>query len=375
MKNKTNVIILSAISLFFCSLTSFAQIDDIYFSRQDAEREAAQIAAQRHIREQQALAVQNNRARVVVIDENDPLIVSDENDFIYSQRLNRFHNADINIYTDTDDFEDVTFSGGGVTNIYITNGFGHPNPWGWNNSFYFGFGVWGNSWVHNPWWWGNPWWGTSWGWGSPWGWNSSWGWGHCRPSWCHFGHCGNFHRPMPRPYYHTTHRPVQRFQNNTRASASNRSNDVRNSPSRTTVRGNEMNRPSTTRESNNPNNVRIQQNQGRGTDAVQQRSNTQPQRSNQGAAVRSGNAGNESSNGSSVSGGNTRSEPSSGSSTRSSSGESSRGSSTQSSSGGSRSGVSSAPSNSGGSRGGGSFGGGSGGSRGGGGSGGARGGR
>jgi len=349
MKNKTKAITLFAVSLFFCPLAFFAQVDDIYYSKKDAENDAAKIEAQKREREQQIQAAKNKQRSKVVIEDtdeyvdNEPIIVTDENDYVYSQRLNKYHNADINIYTDTDDYADMTLSGNGTTNIYIINSgyrYGYNSP-------YWGFGFWGSTWAYDPWYY-NPWWYYR-----PYSyWYSPY---YYRPYYCGNYYYGNYYKP----YYHNTHRPAPRFQTTNSRSG----NTVRSSPPRTVIRSNDVNRSSTIRgssstlRSNNPSTIRSQQNQSRNTD-VTRNSNTQSQRSSSTPSVREGN---------------TRSEPSSGGSVRGSSGESSRGNSSSSySSGSSRSssnsssyssgsssrGSSSSSSGSGGSRGGSSGGGG-----------------
>ena len=98
-------------------------------------------------------------------------------EFLYTRRLERFHNPDVVTSTNDPDFIDYYYSQPAQTasnvNIYV-----NANPWyspyyysSWNWPYY--------GWGYNSWYWNT--WGPSWAWGPSWSW--SWGWG---PSWSYY---------------------------------------------------------------------------------------------------------------------------------------------------------------------------------------------
>lgn len=129
--------------------------------------------------------------------------VPEEENFTYTQRIERFYNPEIvtgsndnelkEVYAYTVDEPAPTAT---TVNIYLEPSYSWYSPWyGWNSWY-------GPSWAYwDPWYagyWGPGWslsWGPSWGWGPSWSW--SWGWG---PSW-------GWGAPLPPPVHHPGYIP------------------------------------------------------------------------------------------------------------------------------------------------------------------------
>ena len=147
--------------------------------------------------------------------------VIDGEEFMYTRRIERFHNPDVVVNTNDDDLIDYYYSAptSSTVNVYVD-----ANPWVspyyWNTPYYsypyynswsWGWnGPWYNYWGPSfSWGWSDPWyswsWGPSFGWN--WGWNSPWypgpsyGWTN---NWWPTGTSGGSSRPHPstsRPAY------------------------------------------------------------------------------------------------------------------------------------------------------------------------------
>ena len=131
-------------------------------------------------------------------------------EFLYTQRIEKFHNPDVVTQTGDADLIDYYYSQPQTTssvNIYVNNGpywnswnypyrysWAYYDPWYWNS--------WGPSWsYYNPWYWNSwdPYWGWSWNWGPsyyPGGWYPPHHWGP-NPGW----------HPTWRPVSHGSSRP------------------------------------------------------------------------------------------------------------------------------------------------------------------------
>lgn len=148
------------------------------------------------------------------LDDAAATVSTDDDDFTYTRRIERFYNPNIVSDSGDDDLVDYyynsTASQPATVNIYVND---YANPW------------WGYSTWNYPWTW-NSWYGPSWSlsWNSAWGWNASWNWGWSPvwyPAWrpYHYYPCYGYHphhhywRPSPagshRPHY-GTHRPTYR---------------------------------------------------------------------------------------------------------------------------------------------------------------------
>lgn len=171
----------------------------------------------------------NRRGIFAPVDTADARVVNADTlgDFLYTRRIEAFHNPDVVTSTGNQDLIDYYYSqgyqqgldDGTVTNITVNsvdpfwwpgyNWYGYPG-WRWRVGYY-------DPWYWNSWAWGPSWswgWGPSWSWGPSWGWD--WGWGPSwHPGWHNPGVGGNTAwRPSPgasRPHASTGswsgHRP------------------------------------------------------------------------------------------------------------------------------------------------------------------------
>lgn len=163
----------------------------------------------------------NRRGQFLVSDS----IVATEDangDFLYTQRIERFHNPDIVAGSNDEELRDVyayAMQQPQNINIYVIDNdpwswygpswsWRYGNPWYWN--------TWGPSWnwslgFYDPYWAWGPSWNWSWGWGPSWGPGWSHGWGHgwgpgWGPSWSGPGMAWN--RPSTPSGSSRPHRPV-----------------------------------------------------------------------------------------------------------------------------------------------------------------------
>lgn len=142
------------------SISVFAQ-DDIYYSDDDEPEEAEEVVKQTTVQSDDGYA---NESVSRHANDKDTLIAYDDSDFVYSRRLNRFHDADLPVYTSASDVD----ANGNITNVYVING----NPYytyyrpGWAWSWNYGYSTyWG---LYDPWWDGyyyrhSCYWGPGWG--------------------------------------------------------------------------------------------------------------------------------------------------------------------------------------------------------------------
>lgn len=107
----------------------------------------------------------------------DSTVYTDDGEFSYTRRIERFHNPDVVVNTGDDQLIEYYYNqqpSQTVVNIYVDNA---PWNWGWNYPYYT------PSYYYNPWrWYGYNYWGPSWslGWYDPWytwTWAPSWNWG------------------------------------------------------------------------------------------------------------------------------------------------------------------------------------------------------
>lgn len=227
--NKRTLSILFATALACASVAAQNQYDDLYYSPSKAAKEKQKKEEQ--LRQLQAEAYRNQAAQFndsYSTGSSMPLTVdvdaynrrtdsetypgnstSDEGDFSYTRRLERFHNPEIVAQSGDDELIEYYYSAASQpeVNIYVIDN--NPFSWGWNRPYYswrynygwpswnYGWPSWNYGWGFDPWCdvsfgWGSPWYGPSWGWN--WGW--SWGWNH--PGWAprppmagHPGHPGH----------------------------------------------------------------------------------------------------------------------------------------------------------------------------------------
>ena len=143
------------------SMSVFAQ-DDIYYSPDDdpeeSEEQTEKVAESVSVPESYTSEKVSRHAY-----DKDTLIAYDDSDYVYSRRLNRFHDADLPVYTS----ETATDADGNVTNIYVINGspyYTYYRP-GWSWGWSWNYGYWG---YYDPWWDGyyyrhSCYWGPGWG--------------------------------------------------------------------------------------------------------------------------------------------------------------------------------------------------------------------
>lgn len=192
--------ILILFTIMLLPLLSSAQwADDIYYSADDAQREAS-IAKQKPA---QTEAVYKNGARkIVYLDENtkyskskintDSTVVLDSAEqlnYEYAQRIKRFHSNSASVIISDPSNDDVYYLDGNDWIVYDNNGYTSisQNYYGWNswnyNSYYPWYSGW-NYWWHRPYYtlgWYDPYWSFGWsgyyGWGYPYyGWGGYYGW-------------------------------------------------------------------------------------------------------------------------------------------------------------------------------------------------------
>jgi hypothetical protein len=141
----------------FCSsllLPTFAHAqDDIYYSEKDEKAEEEAYAKQ----QAEEAAMQRYEASKYAND-TDSLIAYDDSDYIYTRRLNKYHDADMPVYESTNG----NSNNQGTTNVYIMG----ANPYycyyspGWHYSWSWGL-TWGDPWYntyyscYDPWY--DPW--------------------------------------------------------------------------------------------------------------------------------------------------------------------------------------------------------------------------
>lgn len=128
--------------------------------------------------------------------------------FMYTQRIERFHNPEVVTNSGDQDLVDLYYSQPATTvNVYVNDpfyspywGYGYPYYSRWYNPYW----NWGPSWS---WGWYDPYWSWSWGWGPSWGWGwnyPGWGWGGPAwgPSWSPgWNHAWNTPSGSSRPHY------------------------------------------------------------------------------------------------------------------------------------------------------------------------------
>ncbi|MCQ2207135.1 MAG: hypothetical protein MJZ02_02800 [Paludibacteraceae bacterium] len=160
--NKTLKLALAFATFALPSFSGFAQ-DDIYYNPdEDPEVSEEQV-------EQEAQPAQNTAQVSRHAYDTDTLIASDASDYVYSRRLNRFHDADLPVYTSESANTDGDVN---VTNIYVIN----ENPyytyyrpgWSWRWGYYTGYYGYGYYTNYDPWWDGyyyrhSSYWGPGWG--------------------------------------------------------------------------------------------------------------------------------------------------------------------------------------------------------------------
>lgn len=171
---------------------------------------------------------------------------SDNDEFAYTRRIEKFHNPDVVVNTNDDDliayYYETQPQSPSVVNIYVDN-----SPL-WNYTPYY-YNSWASSPYYTTWWnpawswnwnwnwsfgWYDPWyswtWGPSFGWN--WGWNWGWNpgphpwWGGWNPGPGHGGWANNWHQTpagSSRP-----HNPAAGQGNNLRPTASNTSTPANN---------------------------------------------------------------------------------------------------------------------------------------------------
>lgn len=136
-----------------------------------------------------------NRRGQFLVSDSVGVTEQGDGDFLYTQRIERFHNPDVVSGSSDEELKDVyayAMQQPQNINVYVIDNdpwswygpswsWRYGNPWYWN--------TWGPSWswswgIYDPYWSWGPAWGPSWGWS--WGWGPSWGpaWGHgWGPAW------------------------------------------------------------------------------------------------------------------------------------------------------------------------------------------------
>lgn len=154
----------------------------------------------------------NRRGIFAPLDTMDARTVNADTlgEFLYTHRIEAFHNPDVVTQTGNQDLVDYYYNQGyqkglndGATNITVNT----IDPFWWPGSYSYYYPGW--SWrvgFYDPWYWGSSWgWGPSWswGWGPSWAWGPSWSWGwgpSWRPGWDHGWAGGTAWRPSPGSY-------------------------------------------------------------------------------------------------------------------------------------------------------------------------------
>lgn len=194
----------------FSSAWAYDFEDDIYYDPSKAKKTATKKASSSYIKDFDMQDVDSyNRRGQYYVSPVDTIgeYVSQGEDFVYTQKIQKFYNPTIVIDNATLLDDVLANSYGNVEVVYNIDGpvfSSYYNPWwGWSTSYNF----WGPSWSFN---WGPAWsygWGPSWSfnWGPAWvnTWGPSWsyGWG---PAWSYGwgGPWGGYYRPhYHRPYY------------------------------------------------------------------------------------------------------------------------------------------------------------------------------
>lgn len=162
--------------------------------------------------------------------------LQNEDEFLYTRRIEKFHNPDVVINTNDNDLIDYYYEtqprSASVVNIYVND---TPN-WAWYRPYYYNW-AWSpyyyNSFWDPYWSWNyySPWyswtWGPSWSWGPSWAWGPSWSWGW-HPGW----------NPGPNHGWTNNWRPTV-----TSPGASRPHNIAHNTPAGATVRPGSMSAP------------------------------------------------------------------------------------------------------------------------------------
>ena len=213
MRTKFNLML----ALLAIPIWTFAQFDDVYYSSKN--NKSSKTAVNQPATSSRDRSVDEYNRRYATEDTTAVDGAADMEDYEYSKRLAKYHNAKIHVK----DAEMVVDSETGDVYIY-----GNEPSVYYTNSYDF----WGYSPYYRP-YYG---WGLSWGWGSPYYYSSfSWGWGYpyyysypsywygsCYPSYYHNHYYGHYHGGYYNNHYYSNTRNV-----NSRASSPSR----RSSPS------------------------------------------------------------------------------------------------------------------------------------------------
>ncbi|MCL1943305.1 MAG: hypothetical protein FWF54_07155, partial [Candidatus Azobacteroides sp.] len=182
MKKKINTLL---IGLAWASFLFTAGAQDYYYQPEKDEPQVTKKEVTKAPEKQPQIVVTSNKPMTVSVDEynrvyrnndepdtiayNDDEYTSDEDNYQYSDRIDRFHNVNSVVITGSDDIN--VYVPENNWNVYINGryNYGSPYYYGWGGLY----GGWSFGWGWNV--WCDPYWAWNWSW--DWGWPGySWGW-------------------------------------------------------------------------------------------------------------------------------------------------------------------------------------------------------
>lgn len=242
---------LYTLGLTVLPISASAVTDDIYYSTADAKKDAEEAVNRANARAEarakakaekeakmkaekeksyQAMVIKSKQQQEVRVSNDtiyveDPTIVGNDfytdtilvergDDYTYTDRLNRFHDAGIPMY-ESDDAAVESVSTPSSTNIYLIGSSFDYDPWGWSyyHTYYPYYSHRFYHWPYSDYYWNHGYYGLYYGWG-------------CHPYYAHNHH-----------HYHHAHsyHPVHHFDNRRHLSTPRHimtGNEVRNSGTR-----------------------------------------------------------------------------------------------------------------------------------------------
>ncbi len=216
--------ICSILLAFSSSLFGEAFIDDIYFTPEDAQREAEAARQKKANRKNGALeivyidndAASQSSDTLVVASDSDAIEMATEGEYLngfvgsdsdleYANRIARFHNPKFAIHISDPGYTDIYFLDDDSWNVYIDGSYAYVTPT-WTNPYYFDYMY--SPVFYNPWAWRyNPYgyWGSYYSWyGYNWGWSVGWNYGWYNP-WYDPYYYGWYNPYYPYHYHHHHH--------------------------------------------------------------------------------------------------------------------------------------------------------------------------